>query len=194
MSVPTAALSLARGRKCLEIAMVSTISSWSRKLHKWVGILIVVPLLIIGTSGILLMLKKHCAWIQPPTQRGSGQAPSISFAEILQAARKAPEANISGWDDVARLDVRPDKGIVKVRARNQWEVQIDTNTAAVLQVSRRRSDLIEDIHTGLWFHEYVNLFLSLPTGVLLLVVAVTGAHLFLVPIVRRRRKDSRRNE
>lgn len=159
----------------------------TRRLHRWGAIAIAVPLLVVIGSGILLQLKKEFAWIQPPTMRGQGPPMTLTLDEILLIAGAEPEALIEGWDDVDRLDVRPSKGIVKVRATNQWEVQIDLATSAVLSSAYRRSDLIESIHDGSFFHSKAKLWLFLPSGVILLALWLTGLYLWALPIVMKRK-------
>jgi len=144
-------------------------------------------MIMIGT-GIILMLKKEVPWIQPPTKRGTSTQLAVSFDRILEAAKTVPQAEIASWDDVDRLDVRPGKGVVKVRGKNRWEIQIDTQTGEVLQVAVRRSDLIESIHDGSYFHDSVKLWVFLPAGVLLAVLVITGFHLFILPDLARRRR------
>ena len=131
--------------------------------------------------------KKQADWIQPPTLRGAGREPRLSFAEILERARQVPEAEIEGWDDIDRLDVQPDRGIVKVKARNRWEIQIDIGDGRILQTAYRRSDLIEDIHDGSWFHEKIKLGVFLPSAVVLLCLWLTGLYLFILPYQVKRR-------
>jgi len=150
--------------------------------------LIAVPLLVVIGSGILLQLKKEVDWIQPPTTSGSGSAPSIPFDAILAAAQTVPQAQITGWSDVDRLDVRPTKGVVKVRATNHWEVQVDTATGEVVQVAYRRSDLIESIHDGSFFAGTVKLWIFLPSAGILLGLWGTGVYLWWLPHGVRRRK------
>jgi len=89
---------------------------------------------------------------------------------------------------VARLDVRPGKGAVKVRAENGWEVQVDTHTGKILQVARRRSDLIESIHDGSYFHPRFKLWVFLPAGLMLALLLLTGLPLFFQPVLARRKK------
>ena len=120
--------------------------------------------------------------------------PTIGFDRILAATASVPEAGIRSWQDVDRLDVRPAAGIVKVRGTNRWEVQVDTATGEVLQVEYRRSDLIESLHDGSFFHAWSKLWLFLPSGVVLLVMWSTGIYLFILPIHARRRKKGRRRE
>ncbi len=121
---------------------------WSRKIHRWAAILTALPVLIAMLSGIILQMKKELDWVQPPTKKGAGKEPALSFDRILDIATMVPEAGIKEWQDIDRLDVRPGKGVIKVRAKNRWEIQIDTTNGEVLQVAVLRSDLIESIHDG----------------------------------------------
>lgn len=165
--------------------------SLSRKTHYWAAIAILLPAMVIIGSGLVLQLKKDVAWIQPSTIRGMDRPPSLSFAEILQIASSVEEAQIEGWDDIDRLDVRTDRGMLKVRAKNRWEVQMDTHSGDILQVAYRRSDLIETIHDGSFFHDYAKLGLFLPTAAVLFIMWATGAYLFVLPFLSRRRKRIR---
>lgn len=168
--------------------MGRSVSFWSRKLHRWGVVIVALPFLLILGTGMLLQFKKEAAWIQPPTLRGVGGDPAIGFAAILSAAMSAREAEIEGWEDVDRLDVRPSHGLVKVQSRNGVEVQVDTSNGAVLQVMKRRSDLIETLHDGSWFHANVKLWLFFPVAIVLVVMWLTGMQLWLLPHWARRRK------
>ncbi|MFP8488924.1 PepSY domain-containing protein [Gracilimonas sp. Q87] len=162
-----------------------------RKIHRWGGALIALPFLLVLITGLFLQVKKEVNWIQPPSQQGVSAIPSISFDDILSASRTVPEAKISTWQDIDRLDVRPDKGIVKVRAVNRWEIQIDTETAEVLQVAYRRSELFESLHDGSWFHDSAKLWIFLPSGLVVTVLWITGMYLFFVPYFAKRRNKKK---
>ena len=163
----------------------------SRVLHRCGGVIVVIPFALVICTGILLLLKKDVEWIQPPTQRGSTAEPGLSFARILEVARTVPEAEIRSWDDVERVDVRPSDGMLKVRARNRWEIQLDAKTGAILQVAYRRSDLIESLHDGTFFHDKARLWVLLPNAVVLLGMWLTGIYLFVLPYRARRRRRQR---
>lgn len=161
----------------------------SRKLHRWGAIAIAVPAAIVIGTGLLLQVKKQVPWVQPPEQRGSAAVPTVSMQQLLDAARTVPQAGVQTWGDVDRVDVRPGKGIAKVTANSRWEVQVDLATGAVLQSAYRRSDLIETLHDGSWFHDAAKLWLFLPSGIVLFVLWLTGIYLWWLPVgVRRRRK------
>lgn len=169
-----------------------SLPAWSRSLHRWGTVLVAVPFLIVLVSGLLLMWKKDVAWIQPASQRGAGTEPRVSFEEILDAARTAGQARIHTWADVDRLDVRPDRGIVKVRGRSGWEVQVDAETGAVLHVAYRRSDLIEALHDGSWFHDHAKLWIFFPAALVVLGLYLTGLYLFYLPYRTKRRRAASR--
>lgn len=169
------------------------LNKWSRRLHRWGAVVVALPLLVVVVSGIVLQLKKEASWIQPPTISGSGERPSLSFDDILAAARGVEEAGIASWEDVDRLDVRPTKGVVKVRGKGGVEVQVDTHTGEVLQVMRRRSDWIESLHDGSWFHDRVKLWVFLPSGILVFGLWCTGMYLWYLPIGTRRSQRRRGN-
>lgn len=159
-----------------------------RKLHYWIAAAIALPVLVILSSGLLLQLKKQWSWVQPAELRGTVSAPAIGLAEILDAVRKLPEHGVGGWDDIRRIDLRPDRGVAKVWLENGFEVQVDLGTGAVLQSAYRRSDLIESIHDGSFFGgDWVKLGLFLPSGLALLVLWGTGLWLFWLPFSARRR-------
>lgn len=160
----------------------------NRKIHRWAAIITALPVIIVIITGIILQVKKEFDWIQPHTQHGSVSKPVLGFEQILAVARSVPEAKIETWSDIDRLDVRPGKGMLKVRAENRWELQIDTNTGAVLQVAYRRSDLIESIHDGSFFADIVKLGVFLPSALVLIGLWITGMVLFFQPSLSRAKK------
>lgn len=169
--------------------------SWnhfSRKIHYWGALACALPILVVIATGLILQLKKEIDWVQPPSQRGEGKNPSLSFDRILDIAKTVPEAEIKSWADVNRLDVRPGKGIVKVRAGNRWEIQLDTVSGEILQTAYRRSDLIESIHDGSFFHDKAKLWIFLPCAVILLILWITGIYLFLIPYIGKYKRRKKR--
>lgn len=164
---------------------------WTRKTHRWMAVSFSIPMLLVIVSGLLLQVKKQVAWIQPPTQRGAtnNATPDQSWNEILEAVRQVQEANVDTWNDIDRLDVRPSRGIVKVRCHNRWEVQLDLASGEVLSSTMRRSDLIESLHDGSFFSDPAKLWIFLPNGVALFALWLSGAWLWYLPFRAKRRKS-----
>lgn len=163
-------------------------SRLNRLIHRWGSILIALPTLCVLLTGVALQLKKQSSWIQPSTQSGAEGLPTLSFAQVLETAKLVPEAEIRSWDDIDRLDVRPDKGMLKVRSKNRWEIQLDTGTGEILQVAFRRSDLIESLHDGSFFSDWIKLMIFLPTALVLVILWGTGVYLFFLPQLAKRKK------
>ncbi|OCQ22790.1 hypothetical protein A7985_02200 [Pseudoalteromonas luteoviolacea] len=153
----------------------------NRNIHKWASIVIALPLLVILISGILLLVKKEFDFIQPPSAKGQSSQPTITFEQILSTAQSIESANISSWSDINRLDVRPAKGITKIRSHNSIEIQIDNHTGQVLQVAKRNYEFIESLHDGTFFEKNANLWLMLPVSFILLFMIVTGLVMFFQP-------------
>ena len=162
----------------------------TRKIHRWGAFLVSLPFLIVIVTGLLLQVKKEVEWIQPSTEEVAIDHLSLSFDEILQISKEVKEAEISDWSDINRLDVRPDKGVVKVRSENQWEIQIDLERGTVLKTAFRRSDIIEQLHDGSWFHDAAKLWVFLPAGIIVLILWLSGMYLFFVPILAKGSRKS----
>lgn len=175
----------------MNTAIRSKLNRWTRKLHRWGALLTFIPLSVVIASGLILQLKKESTWIQPSTERGVGSAPQISFDEILAITTSQPQMATKTWKDIDRLDVRPERGVVKVRGKNRWEIQIDTQSGDVLSSNYRRSDLIESIHDGSWFHERAKLWIFLPNGLILAGLWFTGIYLWWLPRSAKRKKKKR---
>jgi uncharacterized iron-regulated membrane protein len=165
----------------------------NRKVHYWASFAMAAPLLVMILSGLLLQGKKHWAWVQPFEQRGTGTVPVIDFAGILSSVQSVADMNVTSWDDVNRLDVRPDRGVVKVWLMNGYEVQVDLGTGRVLQTAYRRSDLIEAIHDGSFFGgDWTKLGLFLPAGLTMFLLWVSGLWMWWVPFIAKRRRAALR--
>ena len=62
----------------------------NRKVHYWASAIVALPLLFVIATGLLLQLKKHWTWVQPPETRGSVKAPKIdpSWIDSIQSDRR----------------------------------------------------------------------------------------------------------
>jgi uncharacterized iron-regulated membrane protein len=165
----------------------------NRKVHFWASATIAVPLLIIICTGIVLQLKKHWAWVQPPEQRGSVTAPAIELSRILESLKRDPRLGVTSWGDVNRLDVRIERGVVKAWLKSDWEAQIDLGSGEILQVAYRRSDWIESIHDGSIFGEVVKLGLFFPTAITLLLLWLGGVYMWAYTVIHKRRVRRRKH-
>ncbi|MFT4633407.1 MAG: putative iron-regulated membrane protein [Candidatus Azotimanducaceae bacterium] len=158
-----------------------------RKTHYWGALLCALPIVVVLSTGLLLQVKKQFAWIQPTTISTESRSPQLTFDEILDISKTIPEANITEWRDIERLDVQPSKGVIKVRSKNDWEVQLDQRSGTVLAVNYRRSDIIESIHDGSFFSDSTKLYIFLPAAIILFWLWISGMYLFFKTLIVRRK-------
>lgn len=158
-----------------------------RKIHHWGSLIIMVQMGLVIIAGLMLSLKKEIDWLQPPSVNGTARAdvPVQDMQSLFDVARSVEEMALTDWAELERVDFKPGKGMVKFVSTNNWEVQIDTATGEILQVAYRRSDIIEKLHDGSFFADWVKLYIFFPSGIVLLILWGTGIYLFFLPHVKR---------
>lgn len=161
-----------------------------RSVHRYVGLALAVFFLIIALTGILLGWKKDVALLQPKTFTGETDQLSQwkSFQDIATASLASMDTILKD-PVIDRMDVRPDKGIVKVLfTQGYWEAQIDGKTGAVLSVAQRHSDWIEHVHDGSIFSDLFKLAYTNMLGIGLFTLALSGLWLWYGPRAIRKTK------
>lgn len=159
-----------------------------RQVHYWGSIVVALPIVIVIATGLLLQVKKDVHWVQPDEQRGGDGPPTVSFEEILAKCARVSKAGVRDWKDIERVDLRPDKALIKVTTTSGHEIQLDPTDGTVLQVAVRRSDVIEGLHDGSWFGDAGRYGVFLPAGALLLLLWITGIVLLFPLRIRFRRR------
>lgn len=153
-----------------------TASIWNRKIHRWVAMVIALPMLLVIVTGIFLQLRKPVNWIQPATIQGSQKyQPTIALEQVLTEVKTVPQMQVNDWSDIKLLDLRPKKGVIKVRNYNNLETQVDAATGEALQTAQRRNDFVVKMHDfSAW---NARLWLGLPVKLGFLVIFLTGLYL-----------------
>jgi hypothetical protein len=146
---------------------------------------------VIIVAGLMLQLKKNWTYVQPVEMRGTVGVPAVTFDQLLAIAQSVPEANVRTWEDIPRIEGRPQKGLIKLVSTNNHEIQIDLGTGKLLAAAHRRSDIIEAIHDGSFFHDRIKLFVFFPAAIVLLGLWMTGFYLFLLPFISRSKRRHR---
>ncbi|MBU2466476.1 MAG: PepSY domain-containing protein [Bacteroidetes bacterium] len=173
-----------------------------RKIHRSSGLILLVFILNVAITGILLGWKKNSAdLILPKTQKGSTSDLSLwlpldSLAKVAGIAlHQTVSAELSL--KIARIDARKQEGIVKfVYFDHYWGVQMDAATADVLQIRKRRSDFLEQLHDASYLdryfgfeNDYFKLFFTSLMGLALLLFSITGFWMWYGPKQIRKAKS-----
>lgn len=164
-----------------------------RVIHKWIGVSIFLFMIVTASTGVLLGWKKNVELLQPATLKGSTLALDkwVSFDRIAHAAMHGIDSVTSRKLEIDRMDVRPDKGIIKVTFKEgYWEAQIDGGTGNILSVAQRHADWIEHIHDGSILSEPFKIVYTSYLGWGLLFLSITGFWLWYGPKVIRKAKNA----
>lgn len=172
------------------ISIIANLTRIHRRIHKWISIPFVLFLILIGVTAILLAWKKELHLI-PKTQKTKVESPStwIPVEKILEIGSHYMRDSIQKESEIDRLDIRPDKGIVKIIFKYHFtEVQIDGYSGEILSVAQRNSDLIEKIHDGSILDfmsrsgsEDSKLIYSTLTSLALILLGISGFYLWYNP-------------
>ncbi|MEQ1645571.1 MAG: PepSY-associated TM helix domain-containing protein [Pyrinomonadaceae bacterium] len=167
---------------------------FARKIHRTSGAVLFIFFFLVAITGLFLGWKKHSGGIiLADSVKGSSTEPKdwLPIHQLRELAIGYARKNISATisTEIDRIDVRPDKGMVKfVFVEGYWGIQVDCTTGEMLHIERRYSDLIENIHDGSYGDRMldtssgvVKLVYTTMIGLALLTFTVTGFWLWFGP-------------
>ena len=176
----------------------------SRKIHRTTGAMLFVFFFVISITGLLLGWKKNSGgFIHPKSFQGSSTELKdwLTIDSLHKIAISILHDSVSPAlsPELDRIDIRKEKGMVKfIFIDNYLGVQLDGATGRLLQIEKRRSDFIENIHDGSVIDYYlgtegqpVKLIYTGVMGIALLIFTITGFWLWYGP--KRMRKLSRKH-
>ena len=166
-----------------------------RKLHRLMGIPLIVFFLVIGVTSILLAWKKKAELLPPTLASKVEQGTWILPSEMVRIGEE--EMKKMGRDsEVDRIDIRPDKGTAKITFNTHFtEVQVDGYSGEILSVGTRHSDWIEKVHDGSIVDYYTTgeegakLTYSTLVSLGLILLALSGFYLWYYPKLMRKMKE-----
>jgi len=169
---------------------------WFRRIHKWLGIPLIVFFLLIGITSILLAWKKK-AELLPPTLKTKVENGTWILPSEMVKIGEGEMRKLGRDSEVDRIDIRPDKGTAKVTFKTHFtEVQVDGFSGEVLSVETRHSDWIEKVHDGSIIDFYTTgdegakLTYSTLVSLGLIFLAISGFYLWYYPKLIRKIKGN----
>jgi uncharacterized iron-regulated membrane protein len=150
------------------------------------------PAALIIASGTILHLRRVVPWIQPPVAKGVPGQPKLEinavFDLILKNSALRDERQLSSWSDIKSIEYKPNNGVWSLRSKSNFEVQVDANSGAIVSAAPRRSIWLIQLHEGSLFGDVFLWLVFFPTGLLLVVLEVSGAYLLWDSWKRKRSK------
>lgn len=183
---------------CLKRKKWAKILRITRKIHRWLGISLFSLFFIISISGLLLGWKKNLNGVLLPVTKKGKSTDLTTWKPLYQLHQKAiltyADSVSKKIPIISRIDVRKKNGIVKFVFEDPTiGIQIDGKTAEVLQIKKRYSDIIENIHDGSILDAYFNtgntikLIYTTSMGIALFGFTLTGFWLWCGPKLMRKK-------
>lgn len=171
-----------------------------RKVHRTMGMFLFILFLFVSITGLMLGWKKNSGGLILPESFEGTSTDLEDWISIDSLHKNAIAVLLDSISpelstELERIDIRPDKGMVKfVFIENYIGIQLDGATGKLLHIESRRSDFIENVHDGsildYFFKtdkEQIKLIYTTITGLSLLTFTISGFWLWYGP-KRMRRK------
>ena len=165
----------------------------ARKVHRTTGAMLFVLFFLLACTGLLLGWKKHSGGVILPKSYQGISTNKEDWLPIHTLHTKAIQVMTEHAPGVSheldRIDIRPDKGMVKfVFVEGYLGVQLDCTTGELLHLEIRRADFIENLHDGSYFdyvlgtdYGQIKLVYTSIMGTELLIFTITGFWLWYGP-------------
>ena len=133
-----------------------------RKVHRTMGAFLFIFFFIISVTGFLLGWKKNSnELLLPNTNIGSSNNfedwISMDTLHKISNTFLLDSIDINHSLELDRIDIRKEKGIVKFVYKDDVnEIQLDGATGSLLNIGKRYSDTVENIHDGSILDRYFN--------------------------------------
>lgn len=168
--------------------MMAFVRRWHRILA-WFAIL---PAAVVVSSGTLLHLRRVIPWIQPPVVKGNPGQPKLDLKEVFEVvlmnSTLSEEGQIHNWGDLKSVEYKPGSGVWSLRSKSNFEFQVDATNGEIVSAAPRRSIWLIQVHEGSVFGDLIMWLVFFPTGLLLVVLELSGAYLLWDSWKRKRRK------
>ncbi|MDP5054838.1 MAG: PepSY domain-containing protein [Congregibacter sp.] len=163
------------------------VTRWMFYSHLWLGVTLSFLIVMISVTGIMLNHKRVFGFMpETALKRPEAFATALPLPELARLASAAvpPEVATAGID---RMDVRPGKGLIKVRFNDPGisEVTLALDDGTVLLTGLRNDSFLEQLHSGDIFARHGYLLSDLAGGALILLM-ISGFWVWLYPHAKAR--------
>lgn len=159
---------------------------FSKKAHKWSGLLLSIVFMFIAVTGLLLVYMVPLG-VTDDIQMGKKASPSeaISVDEVISISTSEGLEGVSSVDDIFRIEYRPGANIYQVRFNNNQGLQVDASTGEVLSKEPDYSTFLITLHDGSYLGNWYRLTFLTLAGLSLILLSFSGYYMFGYPLYKR---------
>lgn len=137
-------------------------------IHVILGVLCALPILLTIVTGIFLSLRSYFPFMQPSSSYFS----PMDFNEMPAPKDLLP--NLVASSNVNTIIYKPDKGIVQLRTKDNYEYFISAKNKKIVAQGAKRTPLFIQLHEGTFFGKYARELIFLPAAIFLFMTIFTG--------------------
>lgn len=142
--------------------------------HRWIAILITIPLLITTITGVLLLLRQQLDWVQPSSLKQAHVVQWATMDSVLDSITHNKHTKIKSWKDISSVIYKPSKGTIQIRTKKKILIQLNGASAQVLSVKPRRTGWLIQLHEGSYWGKDIRRYIFLPAAIGLLFLLISG--------------------
>ncbi len=159
---------------------------FSRKVHKWSGLILSVVFMFVAVTGLLLVYMIPFG-VADELRMGKEASPSqsIPMDEVVSIATSQGLPSVSSVEDIFRIEYRPSANVYQVRFNNSQSVQIDASTGKVLSTNPDYSTFLITLHDGSFFGNWYRYSLLTMAGLSLILLSFSGYYMVGFPLYKR---------
>lgn len=165
--------------------------TWSRKLHKWIGIYVsILTVIWLAEMVVLPVVFNPGAPVMhgAPPSTEQHENVSLSFEQVLQAFMSRQPSGIDSVDEFDEISYLPKNGVYRFVVRErclEWYVEAGTGEIVTYGFNANRF-LMSKSMLG-WVHPMVAEIIRAPFELLFVVLVVTGCYVVFYPKQRKRK-------
>lgn len=157
--------------------------------HRWIAIVIIIPLFITTVTGVFLLLRQQINWIQPETIKQTKVETWATMDQVLRVITRDDSTHIKTWEDVNSIIYKPSKGTIQLRTKRSTLIQLNGTTAKILSIQARRTGWLIQLHEGSYWGKGVRQYIFLPSAIGLLLLLISGVLLIFNHYSRKFKKN-----
>lgn len=159
---------------------------FSRKVHKWSGLILSVFFMFIAVTGLVLVYMIPLG-VADELRTGKESSPNqaIPMEKVVSIAASQGLPGTDSVDDIFRIEYRPSANVYQVRFNNSQGVQIDASTGKVLSTNPDYSTFLITLHDGSFFGNWYRYTILTMTGLALILLSFSGYYMFGFPLYKR---------
>ncbi|OIK17223.1 hypothetical protein BIV60_00635 [Bacillus sp. MUM 116] len=159
---------------------------FSRKVHKWSGLILSVVFMFVAVTGLLLVYMIPLG-VADDLRTGKEASPSqsIPMDKVVSIATSQGLPGATSVEDIFRIEYRPGLNIYQIRFNNSQDVQIDASTGKVLSTNPDYSSFIITLHDGSFFGNWYRYSALTFAGLSLILLSFSGYYMVGYPLYKR---------